>query len=345
MKESLLQNLENLQKEFTQALAQAQNEVQLTEIKAGFLGKKGRLTEVLKEMGRLSAEERPLIGAKANEVKDALELSFKQTLEKLKSDVITQALAADRFDPTLPGRPELLGSIHPVNQILKMSRDIFERLGFTTHRGPEIEDDYHNFEALNIPPDHPARDLQDTFYLQGGQWLLRTHTSTVQIHVMENQRPPVRMIAPGTVYRCDSDLTHTPMFHQIEGLWIDQQVSFADLKGVLSLFIKEMFGSEIDVRLRPSFFPFTEPSAELDMTCIFCRGQKTSCSVCKSTRWIEILGCGMVDPAVFGFVDYDPEEYTGFAFGIGIERLAMLKFGINDIRMYFENDIRFLKQF
>lgn len=212
-----------------------------------------------------------------------------------------------------------------------------------TRTGPEIEDDFHNFEALNIPVHHPARDLQDTFYFKDRRWLLRTHTSTVQIRVMKEQRPPLRMIAPGAVYRSDSDVTHTPMFHQIEGLWVDEGITFADLKGVLTLFIQGLFGEGIQVRFRPSFFPFTEPSAELDMSCFKCRGK--GCNLCKGTGWIEVLGCGMVDPEVFKFVDYDPNKYQGFAFGIGLERLAMLKFGINDLRMFFENDIRFLRQF
>jgi phenylalanyl-tRNA synthetase alpha chain len=224
-----------------------------------------------------------------------------------------------------------------------MTRDLFERLGFVTHTGPEIEDEYHNFEALNMPAEHPARDVQDTFFLQGKQWLLRTHTSNVQIRVMEKQEPPLRMIAPGAVYRNDYDATHSPMFHQIEGLWVDEKVSFADLKGLLSLFIQGMFGKESRVRFRPSYFPFTEPSAELDMSCHVCAGK--GCGLCKGTGWIEILGCGMVDPAVFGFVGIDPEKYSGFAFGIGLERLAMLKFGVNDLRLFFENDVRFLKQF
>jgi len=345
MKDSLLNSLEALQQDFQNILPQMTDEIRLQEIKAQFLGKKGRLTEVLKEMGRLSGEERPQVGAKANEVKNFIEGRVDEALQRLKSDSLNKALSQDLFDATLPGRPELRGHIHPVHQTLVMVRNIFEKLGFQTHYGPEIEDDYHNFEALNIPVHHPARDLQDTFYLQGKDWLLRTHTSTVQIHVMENQKPPFRMIAPGTVYRSDSDVTHTPMFHQIEGLWIDQDTSFGDLKGVLSLFVKQMFGSTIEVRFRPSYFPFTEPSAELDMTCLFCRGQAKACPVCKSTGWIEVLGCGMVDPEVFRFVKYDPEKYSGFAFGIGIERLAMLKFGINDLRKFFENDVRFLRQF
>ncbi len=345
MKDALLKSLQQLRKDFSEKLPGISDEPALAEMKAAFLGKKGRLTEVLKGMGKLPAEEKPAVGALANEVKDFIEAETEAALARLKSGAIAAQLAKDNFDITLPGRPQPVGHIHPVNQVMSEARRIFERMGFTTHTGPEVEDDYHNFEALNIPADHPARDLQDTFYLRGKGCLLRTHTSTVQIHVMERQRPPIRMIAPGAVYRCDSDVTHTPMFHQIEGLWIDEQTTFGDLKGVLSLFIRQMFGENVQVRFRPSFFPFTEPIAELDMSCIFCQGRSTTCNICKGTGWIEILGCGMVDPAVFKFVHYDPEKYTGFAFGIGLERLAMLKFGIGDIRMFFENDVRFLEQF
>jgi phenylalanyl-tRNA synthetase alpha chain len=345
MKEALLHNLEHLQEELLSSLQTVGDEPGLAELKAVYLGKKGKLTEVLKGLGKLGPEDRPRVGSKANEVKLFIEEKIQETLQQIKQRGIEKDLAKSRFDITLPGRPEGLGHIHPVHQILKKSREIFEAMGFITKFGPEIEDDYHNFEALNIPPEHPARDLQDTFYLQGGHWLLRTHTSTVQIHVMEQQAPPVRMIAPGAVYRCDSDVTHTPMFTQIEGLWIDESVTFADLKGVLTLFIRQLFGEGTELRFRPSFFPFTEPSAELDMSCSFCEGPKADCPICKGTGWIEVLGCGMVDPAVFSFVKYDPEKYTGFAFGIGLERLAMLKFGINDLRLFFENDIRFLKQF
>jgi phenylalanyl-tRNA synthetase alpha chain len=343
LKEQLIQKLENLKSDFATALKGIVDELKLQELKSEYLGKKGRLTEVLKEMGRLSTEDRPQVGAAANQVKSDLEVQIATALGAAKARQIQESLQNDRFDVTLPGRPESLGHIHPVTQILQLSRDLFERLGFVTYTGPEIEDDYHNFEALNIPANHPARDLQDTFYLRGQKYLLRTHTSTVQIRVMEKRRPPLRMIAPGTVYRRDSDLTHTPMFHQIEGLWVDEGISFADLKGVLSLFVKGLFGEELQVRFRPSFFPFTEPSAELDMSCFSCSGK--GCSLCKRSGWIEVLGCGMVDPAVFKFVDYDSEKYTGFAFGIGLERLAMLKFGINDLRLFFENDIRFLRQF
>ncbi len=345
MKTDLLRSLEQLKEDLSRSLPQAQDEPALAELKADYLGKKGRLTEILKGLGHLDAQERPTIGAKANEIKDFIDGEIRRALQGMRQKSIRDQLARDQFDITLPGHPEPLGHVHPVLQVLSMARKIFESLGFVTYSGPEIEDDYHNFEALNIPADHPARDVQDTFYLTGGKWLLRTHTSTVQIHVMEKQKPPIRMIAPGVVYRCDSDVTHAPMFHQIEGLWIDEGTTFADLKGVLTLFINRMFGKETRVRFRPSFFPFTEPSAELDMSCIFCGGKPTHCSICKGTGWLEILGCGMVDPNVFGFVRYNPEKYSGFAFGIGLERLAMLKFGINDLRLFFENDSRFLEQF
>lgn len=345
MKTSLTDNLKKLRDSFLQELASIQDEPGLAELKARFLGKKGKLTEVLKGMGALPAAERPAVGEQANEIKDFIEAEVRKKIQTGQARLLEAQFQKDIFDVTVPGIPIERGHLHPTSQIFKLARDIFSRLGFETHTGPEIEDDFHNFEALNIPADHPARDLQDTFYLPGREWLLRTHTSTVQIHVMEKQKPPIRMIAPGAVYRRDSDVTHTPMFHQIEGLWIDEETTFADLKGVLFLFVQRLFGEDVRVRFRPSFFPFTEPSAEMDMTCNFCRGRNPACSVCKGSGWLEILGCGMVDPAVFSTVNYDSEKYTGFAFGIGLERLAMLKFGINDLRMFFENDVRFLEQF
>jgi phenylalanyl-tRNA synthetase alpha chain len=348
MKNSLLQSLAQLEKDFLHSLPHAQTESSLLEFKTSYLGKKGKLTDILKQMGQLSSTERPEVGSRANQVKKLLEREIQEAVQKVKKVALDQQLSREVFDYTLPGRPQPIGHLHPITQIIQQTKDFFERLGFESKgfesgTGHEIEDDYHNFEALNIPANHPARDLQDTFYLQQTGWLLRTHTSNIQIRVMEQQPPPVRITAIGAVYRCDSDVTHTPMFHQIEGLWIDEQVTFADLKGVLSLFVQNMFGKSTQVRFRPSFFPFTEPSAELDMSCIFCAGK--GCTICKRSGWIEILGCGMVDPAVFQSVRYDPDKYTGFAFGIGIERLAMLKFGINDIRLFFENDFRFLKQF
>ncbi len=345
MKEDLLKSLKSLTDDLDGSVQKVQTEAGLSELKATYLGKKGRLTEVLKGLGKLSSEDRPAVGAKANEIKNIIEGRLRSALESLQRQSIAKELAQDTFDISLPGRTEVVGNVHPISQIFAEARHIFEGLGFATCSGPEIEDDYHNFEALNIPADHPARDLQDTFYLKDGRWLLRTHTSTVQIHIMENQGAPVRMIAPGAVYRCDSDVTHTPMFHQIEGLWVDDRTTFGDLKGVLTLFIQQMFGDGTKVRFRPSFFPFTEPSAELDMSCHICAWKNPSCPVCKGTGWLEILGCGMVDPAVFQCVGYDPEKITGFAFGMGLERMAMIKFGINDLRLFFENDLRFLQQF
>lgn len=348
-KEQMLASLTGLVDELTGVLDSVASEVALQNLKAQYLGKKGKLTEVLKGLGKLDPADRPELGAKSNEIKLQIEAKLESARQRLKAQAIEASVREGTIDITLPGRPEVLGHLHPVTQIFQEARSIFEKLGFQSFSGPEIEDDYHNFEALNIPEDHPARDEQDTFYLQAeGQakpWLLRTHTSTVQIHVMERQQPPIRMIAPGAVYRSDSDVTHTPMFHQIEGLWIDERTTFADLKGVLTLFIQQMFDAQTKVRFRPSFFPFTEPSAELDISCLFCRGKGTSCNICKGTGWLEILGCGMVDPAVFRFVGYDPEKFRGFAFGIGLERIAMLKFGINDLRLFFENDVRFLQQF
>jgi phenylalanyl-tRNA synthetase alpha chain len=298
----------------------------LEQARVKFLGRKGLITQALRSLGSLPLEFRPQFGQEANRLKKA-------TL---------QAEAVTGLDVTLPGRRLDLGRLHPITQIAREICDIFIRMGFQVVEGPEIETDYYNFEALNIPRDHPARDMQDTFYISDNI-VLRTHTSPMQVRVMEQQQPPVRIIAPGKTFRRDSDLTHTPMFHQVEGLLVDKNISFADLKGVLTTFVHEMFGPGVSLRFRPSFFPFTEPSAEVDIQCVICRG--AGCRVCSQTGWLEILGSGMVDPEVFGFVNYDPEVYTGFAFGMGIERIAMLKFGIDDLRLFFDNDLRFLKQF
>ncbi|MCB1213931.1 MAG: phenylalanine--tRNA ligase subunit alpha [Deltaproteobacteria bacterium] len=344
MKESLLQALDGLETQLEEALAQAQSESDLLQIKGRFLGKKGELAQVLSAMGRLSAEERPQVGVKANQVKEALCSRLQSSLQGFQQKVLDQALASDHFDITLPGVPVEFSSMHPLIQVLEEINTLFRRLGFEVRYGPEIEDEYHNFEALNIPEDHPARDEQDTFYLKTGR-LLRTHTSTVQIRVMETEKPPIKMIAPGTVYRSDHDLTHSPMFHQVEGLWVDRGIHFGHLKGVLKLFVKSFFGSETNLRFRASYFPFTEPSAELDVSCVFCHAKKSACPVCKDTGWLEVLGCGMVDPNVFEKVGLDPQVYSGFAFGMGVERMAMLKLGIPDLRLFFENDLRFLKQF
>jgi phenylalanyl-tRNA synthetase alpha chain len=315
---------------------------QLQVLKVRYLGRKGELTSIMKGVGALSPEERPLIGQVVNAVRDTLEEQIEQVSVSLKESAKLARLKDERIDVTLPGRRSFKGTKHPVSMVIEEISDIFAGLGFKVAEGPEIELDYYNFEALNFPKDHPARDMQDTFFVQDNL-LLRTHTSPVQIRTMLQQKPPIRIIAPGTVYRCDYDATHSPMFHQIEGLMVDKGITFADLKGILTLFTNQMFGSDIGVRLRPSFFPFTEPSAEVDIACVICRGK--GCRVCKNSGWLEILGAGMVDPEVFRHVDYDTEEVSGFAFGLGIERVAMLKYGINDMRLLFENDVRFLAQF
>ncbi len=313
----------------------------LEQARVKFLGRKGLITQALRSLGSLPAEVRPQFGQEANRLKKLLEVHLEEAQERLKKEAL-QAETAAGLDVTLPGRRLDLGRLHPITQIAREICDIFVRMGFQVVEGPEIETDYYNFEALNIPKDHPARDMQDTFYISDNI-VLRTHTSPMQVRVMEQRQPPVRIIAPGKTFRRDSDLTHTPMFHQVEGLLVDQDISFADLKGVLTVFVHEMFGPEVSLRFRPSFFPFTEPSAEVDIQCVICRG--AGCRVCSQTGWLEILGSGMVDPEVFGFVNYDPEVYTGFAFGMGIERIAMLKYGIDDLRLFFDNDLRFLKQF
>ena len=331
------EQLKALERAFEAEIAQAASLEALELLRVRFLGRKGELTGILRQMGSLSAEERPRIGALANQVKAAMEQALEARLAAVAGARIEQGL-----DVTLPGRPRPLGSVHVLNSVMAEIEDVFAGLGFELATGPEVEDDYHCFEALNIPAHHPARDMQDTFYFPGGT-LLRTHTSPVQIRTMEASGVPVRIYAPGKVFRCDSDVTHSPMFHQVEGLWVDRGITFAHLRGVLYEFIQRLFGSQVPLRFRPSFFPFTEPSAEVDMGCIMCGG--SGCRVCSGTGWLEILGCGMVDPAVFGYVNVDSEEYTGFAFGLGVERVAMLKYGISDIRLFFENDLRFLTQF
>jgi len=322
--------------------AEAVTEAELQQVRARCLGRKGEITAVMKGMGQLSPEERPLIGALANEVKDRLEAAFTARQEALRHELMQQSLANEKIDVTLPGRMQRRGSKHPITLVTEEIVTIFAALGFGVAEGPEIEKDFYNFEALNIPKDHPARDMQDTFYISE-EVVLRTHTSPVQIRTMLKHEPPVRVIAPGTVYRRDSDITHSPMFHQVEGFLVDRKVTFGDLKGILTTFINEFFGQKVDVRFRPSFFPFTEPSAEVDIQCVICGG--SGCRVCGQSGWLEILGSGMIDPEVFKSVNYDPEIYSGFAFGMGIERIAMLKYGVNDLRLFFENDLRFLKQF
>ena len=316
----------------------------LKDLRVKYLGKKGPMTEILRGMGKLSAEERPKIGQIVNEIKNLLEEEINAKTTVLEQKALADKLANEKVDITLPGRQPREGHLHPVTLTMREIKKIFMRMGFEVMEGPEIEKDYYNFEALNLPQDHPARDMQDTFYITE-EYLLRTHTSPVQARTMQSREPnsPIRMIAPGTVYRCDYDATHSPMFHQVEGLVIDKNISLADLKGTLELFLKEMFGNDVKVRLRPSYFPFTEPSAEVDISCVICGGK--GCRVCKGAGWIEILGAGMVHPNVLKSCGIDPEEYSGFAFGIGLERIAMGKYSINDLRLFFENDMRFLEQF
>ncbi|SPF48042.1 phenylalanine tRNA synthetase, alpha subunit [Syntrophobacter sp. SbD1] len=311
----------------------------LDQARIRFLGRKGELAQLFKELGKVPEEERREAGRLLNEAKSRLEQIFSQ------ASVMSREMVASRresIDVTIPGRLPPMGLLHPITQVTVEICRIFNWLGFETVEGPEIELDYYNFEALNIPKDHPARDMQDTFYISE-EVVLRTHTSPIQVRTMEKRKPPIRIIAPGRTYRRDSDVTHTPMFHQVEGLMVGKGISFGDLKGILTEFVHQMFGPEVGLRFRPSFFPFTEPSAEVDIECVICRG--SGCRVCKGTGWLEILGSGMVDPEVYKHVGYDPEEVTGFAFGMGIERIAMLKFGIDDLRLFFENDLRFLAQF
>ena len=312
---------------------------ELDEIRVQWLGRKGQLTEQLKSLGALGAAERPAAGARINAAKVELQTAIEARRLQLERQDVENKLSAGKIDVTLPGRGEALGGLHPITLTRLRIEEIFKRAGFEVADGPEIEDDFHNFGALNIPPNHPARAMHDTFYLQRG--LLRTHTSPVQIRAMQSSKPPLALIAPGRCYRCDPlDPSHSPMFHQVEGLYVDRNVSFANLKSTLHKFSEAFFEQELSVRLRSSFFPFTEPSAELDITCVLCRGK--GCRVCKQTGWLEIAGCGMVHPHVFASCGIDPEQFTGWAFGAGIERLAMLRYGVNDLRYFFENDLRFL---
>jgi phenylalanyl-tRNA synthetase alpha chain len=304
-----------------------------------YLGRKGVLTQFLRSIASLPLEERPAAGQRANAIKQRLAADMAAAVEALAT---SGRNATPPIDVSLPGRAQVCGALHPITQISRQICDIFSGMGFDIVEGPEVEKDYYNFEALNIPPNHPARDMQDTFFISEAV-VLRTHTSPLQVRTMEKQPPPVRVIAPGKVFRCDSDQTHTPMFHQVEGLLVDENVSFGDLKGTLTAFVHQMFDEQTRLRFRPSFFPFTEPSAEVDILCVICRGK--GCRVCKHTGWLEILGSGMVHPAVFENVGYDTTRYTGFAFGMGVERIAMLKYGIDDLRKFFENDLRFLSQF
>ncbi len=332
-----MNSIEDIEKQALDGIRTAASQEELEQISTQYLGRKGVLTGFLRNISSLPENERPLAGKNANRLKVRLEKIIRETRSDLAAKQDIEAL-----DVTLPGRAPTRGSLHPITQVLDEICGIFMRLGFDIAEGPEVETDYYNFEALNIPKYHPARDMQDTFYLSDNI-VLRTHTSGSQPRTMEKTQPPVRIISPGKVFRCDSDLTHTPMFHQIEGLMVDRNISFGDLKGVLTTFVHQFFDEDTSLRFRPSFFPFTEPSAEVDIQCVMCRGK--GCRICSKTGWLEVLGSGMVHPAVFENVGYDTDMYTGFAFGVGIERMAMLKYGIDDIRKFFENDVRFLGQF
>ncbi len=330
-----------LKDEATASLAASADASELESFRVKYLGRKGLFTSMMRNLGSVPKEDRPRLGQLANSIKKEIEAAFAEMSEEVaagKSSTISKGGA----DLTLDGRNVPFGCLHPVTKVMEEICAVFERLGFTVAEGPDIESDFYNFEGLNIPKHHPARDMHDTFYIDDNV-LLRTHTSPMQVRAMEKSEPPLRMIAPGKVYRCDSDITHTPMFHQVEGFLVDKKISFADLKGVLAVFIAKMFDENTAIRFRPSFFPFTEPSAEVDIACVICKGK--GCRVCKQTGWLEILGAGMIDPEVFKKVGYDPEEYTGFAFGLGVERIAMLKYGITDIRLFYENDLRFISQF
>ena len=337
-----MENLTDIVSRAVEAVAASTSLTGLDDVRVEFLGKKGVLNERLKQVGKLPAEDRPQAGQAVNAAKTSLQEAINTRKSALEIAELDQALESERIDVTLPGRGHSGGGLHPVTRTLQRIEAFFVRAGFSVEEGPEIEDDYHNFEALNIPAWHPARAMHDTFYFEDGT-LLRTHTSPMQIRVMDRTEPPIRIIVPGRVYRCDSDLTHTPMFHQVEGLMVGENVSFADLKGMLYDFCRSFFETDLELRFRPSYFPFTEPSAEVDIQCVMCGGG--GCRVCSATGWLEVLGCGMVHPKVFDFVGIDNERFTGFAFGMGVERFAMLRYGVSDLRMFFENDLRFLEQF
>ncbi|WP_299589056.1 phenylalanine--tRNA ligase subunit alpha [uncultured Microbulbifer sp.] len=337
-----MQDLQSLTEQAMELVEKADGLAALDLVRVDYLGKKGQLTALLKSLGKLSAEERPAAGAKINEAKQQVQEKINARRTMLEQAAINAKLAEETIDVTLPGRGEEQGNAHPITRTLKRVEDFFAGIGFSVEKGPEVEQDYYNFEALNIPAHHPARAMHDTFYVDPTT-VLRTHTSSVQIRTMEKESPPLRIICPGRVYRCDSDVTHSPMFHQVEGLVIGENISFAHLKGTIDQFLRAFFEAEVPVRFRPSYFPFTEPSAEADIQCTACGGE--GCRVCSGTGWLEILGCGMVHPNVFAACDIDSEKYSGFAFGIGIERLAMLRYGVNDLRLFFDNDLRFLKQF
>ena len=336
-------DLEKLTADALESINAADNLDLLDQVRVNYLGKKGELTSLLKTLGQLPADERKAAGQDINNAKREVQKVLDQRKETLAKEKLNARLAGETIDVTLPGRGQNVGGLHPVSRTMERIEDLFSRLGFTVEQGPEIEDDFHNFEALNIPSHHPARAMHDTFYFDANT-LLRTHTSPVQVRHMESNKPPLRIIAPGRVYRCDSDLTHTPMFHQVEGLLVDENVSFADLMGTLADFLKQFFENEdLKTRFRPSYFPFTEPSSEVDIQCVMCEGE--GCRVCGQTGWLEVLGCGIVHPKVFESAGIDTEIYTGYAFGMGVERLAMLRYGVNDLRLFFENDLKFLQQF
>ena len=336
------EELKQIRHEVLAKLKQVQTLDALESLRIQYFGRNGKLTTVMKGMGKLSKAERPIVGKLANQIRAEWSAAFEQTTQELHRQQQAQQLAEESVDITLPGRKPAYGKAHPVTQTLERITSIFTQMGFQVATGPEVETDYYNFDALNTPADHPARDLHDTFYLTDGH-LLRTHTSPVQIRVMERQQPPVRIIVPGKAYRVDYDVSHTPMFHQVEGLLVDTHVTFSELKGILASFVWQLFGAETQTRFRPHFFPFTEPSAEVDISCTVCVG--AGCRSCGGTGWIEILGAGAVDPEVFSAVGYDAEQVTGFAFGMGVERIANLQFRIPDIRTFYENDLRFLQQF
>jgi len=334
--------LENLRRRAHDEINSAKSAEELLGIKTRYLGRKGLLTDILRGLKDVSPEDKPSLGKLSNDIKNFLLEKIESSLKGVESGEKDRLLSDQKIDVTLPGRGIRYGRLHPVTRVEGEICDIFSTLGFSVVEGPEVELTYYNFEALNIPEDHPARDIHDTFYITDNV-VLRTHTSPVQIRTMEKLSPPVRILSPGKVYRPDSDISHTPMFHQVEGLLVDEDITFGDLKGTLTFFLRQMFGGGTLLRFRPSFFPFTEPSAEVDIQCVMCKG--SGCRVCGHSGWIEILGCGMVDPEVFKTVHYDTEKVTGFAFGLGVERIAMLKYGISDIRLFFENDRRFLEQF
>ena len=336
------EELKKIEAEALYELKAVTNSVDLEELRIKYFGRKGLLSTVMRGMGKLSEAERPIIGKLANEVRQNLTRAFEEVGESLNQQDREKQLAAEAIDITLPGRRPQLGKKHPITQILDRIQQIFRGMGFHVADGPEIEHEYYNFDALNTPADHPARDLQDTLYITD-EVLLRTHTSPVQIRFMEKHKPPVRIIVPGKAYRLDYDVSHTPTFHQVEGLLVDHHVTFSELKGVLQSFARQMFGDQTDMRFRPHFFPFTEPSAEVDISCAVCSGK--GCRTCSGTGWLEILGAGAVDPNVFEYANYNPDEVTGFAFGMGVERIASLRYGIPDIRALYENDLRFLRQF